>query len=77
MDKVFQKKDFGKANMAEMKPGERVTVICKDFAEVSSLRASAIQFIKTYTPEGIVRFSTTSQKESTGEYKVSFEALTE
>lgn len=75
MDKVFQKKDFGAAQMAEMKPGEQVTVICKNFAEVLSLRSSAVQFVKTKQPDGIARFSAASNTQEDGSCIVSFEAI--
>ena len=75
MGKIYQKKDFGTAEMAEMKPGQVVTVMCKNFAEVNSLRASAVQFIKTREPDDIDRFATIANREESGEYSVELTAI--
>lgn len=77
MDKFYKKKNFGTAQMAEMMPGERVTVLCNNYAEVTSLRSSAVQFVKIKQPEGIVRFSAASKQNEDGTYNVVFEAMTE
>lgn len=75
MGKIYQKKDFGTAEMAEMKPGQVVTIMCNSFAEVNSLRASAVQFIKTREPQNIDRFATVAKKLESGEYSVELTAI--
>lgn len=73
----YEKKDFGTAQMLEIKPGEKVQVICRNFAEVASLRSGAVQFIKMKQPEGITRFSTVAKACGDGNYEVEMEAVTE
>lgn len=77
MNKLYLKKNFGSAQMAEMKPGERVTVACSTFSEVLSLRSGAVQFVKVKKPEGIARFSSTAEQQEDGTYKVILEAVAE
>lgn len=77
MNKIYEKKDFGTTEMAEMKPGEIVTIVCKNFAEVNSLRSSAVQFIKMREPENIKRFATVATKTECGEYSVELTAISE
>lgn len=73
----FDKKDFGTSQMLEIKPGEKVVILCRNYAEVASLRSGAVQFIKCKQPEGITKFATVANACEDGSYEVEMEAMTD
>lgn len=72
--KIFNKANFGTAEIAKMEVGETVIVACKDFREVQLLRNIAQQFVKYHRPKGIARYSAKTE-EVNGGYNVQFSAV--